>query len=69
MESYFKYIVQAHFAKDFLGKSKGWLTQKIKGIDPKGGFDVAEKERLAAALDRLGDEFKARASEIRALTK
>lgn len=61
----FKYLNQSEFVVDFMSKSKSWLTHKIKGTDSKGGFAPHELTKIADGFDKLAEELKNRAIELR----
>lgn len=51
-----KYISLSRIAKDYFGKSKEWLYQRIKGYNINGKptqFTEEEKKKLSAALDDI----------------
>lgn len=56
LEEISKYISLSRIAKDYFGKSKEWLYQRIKGYSVNGKpaqFTPEEREKLSKALEEI----------------
>lgn len=56
-----KYISLSQIAKDYFGKSKEWLYQRIKGYNVNGKpaqFTEEEKKKLSAALKEISHKIQ-----------
>ncbi|MCL1933975.1 MAG: DUF5053 domain-containing protein [Candidatus Azobacteroides sp.] len=56
IEEISKYISLSKIAKDYFGKSKEWLYQRIKGYNVNGRpaqFTPEERKRLSSALEEI----------------
>ena len=60
-----KCIKTAQFCLEILGKSPSWFSHKAAGRDSKGGFDTAEQLRIAEGLERLANELRIEAQQMR----
>lgn len=62
-----KYLKFPNIAKDYFGKSKQWLYQRIQGYKINGKtaeFSASDKEKLKKALIDISEEIKKTALRI-----
>lgn len=61
------FVTWGKIAKEYFGKSSGWLYNKLNGVDGNGGegqFTEAEKRQFKDALNDLAKRIKATAASF-----
>jgi hypothetical protein len=67
LERVSKFVSMSYIARNFFGKSRQWLNNRIKGNRVNGksaAFTSNELKQFAEALNQLGEEIKGTAHRI-----